>query len=127
MGNMWYDQYQGIPPSGSALESLLLYVCIDRRQSELLANRALVQSIIPLHEGKVDAAIEAYQRYFDAVYPFIGRAGDHEKEDARKRLLELVKHPLRIPLRPIWRAKAEKAKRLASIKQFQLKPRYPGT
>jgi hypothetical protein len=50
-----------------------------------------------------------------------------EKEDQHKRLAEFVKKRASISLAPVLRAQAEQQKKIATMKQFRIKPRYPGT
>lgn len=101
-----------------------MLVSLQRQQQALLATRALVQSTLP--EGKAaDPAIKAFQVYYDAQMPFMERAANADKEAEREALLDFVKHPVRIPLAPIYQAQAESAKRLTRLRRFLLKPKVP--
>lgn len=126
MSGMWYDRFSGLPPRGSLLESLFLLVFLSRQEAHLLATRAIVQSTLP--EGKAATpAIEAYQKYCDRMFPYIERAGDMDKEDQRKRLAEFVKKRASISLAPVLKAQADQQKKISAMRQFRIKPRYPGT
>lgn len=124
---MWYDKYRGIPPHGSPLETLFLLVYLQRQETALLGTRALVQSTLPKDKEASDPAVRAYQKYCDAMFPFLERAANKDKEDARNQLLEFVKHPMKIDLKPIWKMQAANARRVAALKRFQLRPKVPGT
>jgi hypothetical protein len=120
---MWYDKYDGLPPRGSPLESLFLLVFLQRQEATLLSARALVQSTLP--EGKAGkAAIDAFQKYADTMFPFIKSAS--KETDMHERLREFVKHPVKIDLRPIRAAAADHAKQNAALKHSRLKPQVPG-
>lgn len=124
---MWYDKYQGIPPRGSLLETVFVLVHLQRLNAELLSTRAMVQGLVGLHESKKtsDAAIEAFQDYCNKMFPFMRRAMDTEREQAIKTLTEFTKHPARIALHPVYKERAEHAKRMATLKRFKLKPQLP--
>jgi hypothetical protein len=120
---MWYDKYPRIPPANSPLESLFLLVFLQRKEAELLATRALVQSTIP--EGSAaKPAIEAYQKYVDRMFPFIESAS--KPDDQARALAEFVKYKAKIDLRPVLQAQAESARRSAAYKSGRLKPQIPG-
>jgi len=123
---MWYDKFPGLPPRGSLLESLFTLVYLGRQEAELLSTRAVVQVSMPDSKEAQDPAIEAFQKYCDRMFPFLERAGDQEKEDARKRLLSFVKHPVKIQLKPVLKAAAARARKLATFKRFAVKPTSPG-
>ena len=120
---MWYDKYPTFPPRNSPLESLFLLVFLQRKESELLSTRALVQSTLP--SGKAaEPAIEAYQKYVDRMFPFIQSAA--KESEVHERLREFVKHPAQIDLRPIMAAQAETARSNAVLRHSKLKPSIPG-
>ncbi len=123
---MWYDKFPGRPPRGSLMESLFTLIYLGRQEAELLATRALVQVSMPEMREAQDPAIEAFQKYCDRMFPFLERATNQDKEEARKRLMEFVKRPARIKLKPIWKMQAQHAKRMATLKKFALKPTMPG-
>lgn len=129
LASMWYDKYPGLPRRGSPLETLFVLVRLQRTQAEILSTRALVQSIVGLHEEKAtqDPAIAAYQEFCDKMLPFLDRAVDNESEEARKRLADFVKSPARINLNPVYKQQAEHAKKMATLKRFKLQPKLPGT
>ncbi len=123
---MWYDKFQGLPPRGSLLESLFTLVYLQRKEAELLSTRALVQVAMPDEREAQDPAIEAFQKYCDQMFPFLERATNKDKEEARKRLAEFVKKPAKIKLKPIWKMQAQHAKRMATLKRFAINPTVPG-
>jgi hypothetical protein len=123
---MWYDKYPGMPPRNSPLESLFTLVYLQRQEAQLLSTRALVQVSMPTHQEAQDPAIKAFQKYCDTMFPFLDRASNQEEEQARAQLREFVKRPARIQLRPVWKAQAEHAKRMASLKRFAVKATNPG-
>ncbi len=123
LANIWYDQNRGIPQHGSPLESLFLLVLIQRQQAQLLSTRALVQTSMPDEKAAADPAIEAYQKYHDAMFPFLDRIGDPDTEAQRKRLEKFVKHNARIDLKPYWRRQAKAAKRVKNLRRMKLKNR----
>jgi hypothetical protein len=126
---MWYDKFTGIPPRGSPLETIFVMVRLERQQSQLLETRALIQSIVGLHESRKtqDPAIEAFQEYCSKMFPFLDRALNVEKDEAHRRLMEFTKHPAKIALHPIYKQQAEHAKKMATLKRFKLQPKAPGT
>jgi len=126
LAGMWYDKYSGIPPRGSLLESVFVLVHLHRQQAQLLATRALVQVSMPEHRAAQDPAIEAFQKYCDTMFPFLDRAADQEKEQARENLTKFVSKRAMIALKPIWKMQAEQAKRVATMKRFSLQPTAPG-
>lgn len=129
MANMWYDKYPGLPPRGSPLETLLVLVGLHRRQAELMSTRALVQSIVGMHESTKtqDPAIEAFKEYCDKMFPFLDRAVNTEKDAAHKRLEEFVKYPAKIALGPVYKQQAEHAKKMSTLRRFKIQPKMPGT
>ena len=127
LAGMWYDKFHGTPPRGSPMETVFLLVYLQRQEAQLLSTRAIVQSTLPEGKAASDPAIAAYQKYCDAMFPFLDRASNTDEDAARARLLEFVKHPARIALHPIYKAQAENAKRVATLKRFRLQPKIPGT
>lgn len=127
LAGMWYDKFRGLPPRGSPLETVFLLVYLQRQEAQLLSTRALVQSTLPEGKEASDPAIAAYQKYCDAMFPFMERAANADKDAERKKLLEFIKHRAKISLHPIYKAQAENAKRMATLKRFRLQPKIPGT
>lgn len=123
---MWYDRYVGVPPRGSPLESLFTLVYLQRQEAQLLSTKALVQVSMPDSKSAQDPAIEAFQKYCDNMFPFLERASNLDKEEERKALLDFVKKPARISLKPIWKAQAEQARKVATYKRFSVRPEVPG-
>lgn len=126
---MWYDKFPSIPPRGSPLETIFVLVRLERSQAQLMETRALVQSIVGLHETRKtqDPAINAFQEFCDKMFPFLDRAMNSEKEQAHQRLMNFVAHPAKIALHPIYKQQAEHAKQMANLKRHKLTPRSPGT
>lgn len=119
---MWYDTIRQIPKRGSLMETVLMMVSLKRQQASLLATRAIVQSTLP--EGKAaNAAIKAFQVYYDAQMPFMDRAANSEFEQAKANLMQMVKHPLRFSLTPHYQAEMAKAVRLSKRQRFALRAR----
>jgi hypothetical protein len=123
---MWYEKYPGIPPRGSPLERLFTLVYLSRKRTELLSTRALVQVSMPEGREAQDPAIEAFDTYCKQMFPFLDRAVDTEKETARKRLLKFIKKRARIDMRPVWKQQAERARKVAALKRFKMRPAMPG-
>jgi hypothetical protein len=126
---MWYDKFDGLPPRGSPLETIFVMVRLERQQAQLLETRAMIQSVVGLHESKKtqDPAIAAFQEYCNKMFPFLDRALNTEKEEAVARLNDFVKAPAKIALHPIYKQQAEHAKKMATLKRFRLQPKMPGT
>lgn len=81
---------------------------------------------MPDHREAQDPAIEAFQKYCDNMFPFLERASNLDKEQERAALLDFVKRPARISLKPIWKAQAEQARKVATYKKFSVRPQVPG-
>jgi len=129
LANLWYDKFNGLPPRNSLLETIFLMVMVQRRQAQLLETRALVQSIVGLHESKKtqDPAIEAFEAYCSKMFPVLSRAMDSDKEKARTNLADFVKKRAKISMHQIYKQQAEHAKKMATLKRFKLQPKMPGT
>lgn len=129
LANMWYDRFVGIPPRGSPLETIFVLIRLERQQAQLMETRALIQSIVGLHESKKtqDPAIEAFQEYCNKMFPFLDRAMNSEKEEQMRRLQEFVKYPAKIGLSSVYKQQADHAKKMATLKRFKLSPKAPGT
>lgn len=125
---MWYDKFP-VPPHGSLLETLFVLVRLERSQTQLLETRALVQSIVGLHESKktMDPAISAYQEFTAKMFPFLDRAMNQEKDQLNQRLENFVAHPARIKLDSYYKLMAEHAGKASNRKRFKLTAKPPGT
>lgn len=123
LAGMLYDKYPGVPPRGSPLESVMLLVFLERQRTQLRATRAMVQATLPADKEAQDPAVRAFRDYSDAMFPFLDRAQDTERENARKELLEFVRRPAVIDRRPVLRAKMQKNQ----AKRFKVRPKLPGT
>ena len=122
LANMWYDQYPGVPPRGSPLETLFLFVMIGRQEAELLATRTLVRgqfALLSKSPESAKAAYEAYQTYSDSMFPFLERAANTTITD-HERLMEHVRHPMRIDMQAFRREQAAQAKQ-KGLRKFKLK------
>lgn len=100
-----------------------MLVLIQRSQAQLLSTRALVQTSLPEEKEAADPAIEAFQKYHDAMFPFLDRIGDPDKEAQRKRLEQFVKKTARIDLKPHWKRQAKSAKRMQNLRRMKLLPK----
>lgn len=119
---MLYDKLSVVPPPGSPLHTVFLLVRLERSKTQLLEHRALIQSLVAINPNNTsNTIIEAYQTYADAMLPFLERAKDTEKDDAKKVLAEFVKRPARIDLMPLHQARAADAKRKAE-RVFKMRP-----
>jgi hypothetical protein len=129
VANMWYDKFVGLPPRGSLLESIMVLVRVERQRAQMMETRAIVQSIVGLHESKKtqDPAVQAFQEYCAKMEPQLDGIVKGEKQAAIDALKEFVKRPAKIDLHPIYKQRAEHAKRMATVKRFRLKPKSPGT
>jgi hypothetical protein len=112
LANVWYDKYPGVPPRGSPLETLFVWVHIQRKEAELLATRSLVRgqfAMLAKSPESAKAAYEAYQTYTDAMFPFLEQAANTTTDD-HTRLMEHVKYPMQIDIRAIRQEHAKEAK-----------------
>lgn len=110
-----------MPPRGSPLETLFVFVAIQRKEAELLATRSLVRGQFALLAKSPDAAkaaLEAYQNYADTMFPFLERAANTSVDD-HQRLLDHVRSPMSIDVRLIRHQNAMKA-RAAGLRKFQV-------
>jgi hypothetical protein len=123
---MTYDKFPGVPPRGSLLELLFTLVYLEKKRAELLSTRALVQASMPEHRKAQDPVIEAFDKYCDVMFPFLERATESDKEKARERLKKFVAKRAKFSMQPIWKAQAQHAKRMATLKRFAVKPTIPG-
>jgi len=114
---MWYDKYPGVPPRGSPLETAFVFVSMKRQMAQVMGIRALVQSTLPEDKESSDPAVKAFQAYCDAAMPATSTK-ETEVDVAKKRLMEFVKHPVSIDLKPIWGAKmADANQRVAAMRR----------
>lgn len=125
---MWYDKFSGLPPHGSPLETVFVIVRLDQQQTEILQTRAMLQSIVGLHESTKtqDPAITAFQEYCAKMLPFIEQAKDKEANQMKDRLEKLVQSPINLNVREILATRAEGVKQKVLAKQFKIKPKDPG-
>ena len=122
---MMYDK-ASLPPPGSPLESIFILVHLERRSAEMLAHRALIQAVLPAEKEAQDPAIKAFEQYCDQVFPFLERAANKDKEDERAALERFAAHPAKIKMQQIYKAQADHAKKIQSLKKFRIKPQSPG-
>ncbi len=117
---MWFEKASGPPPQGSLLESLFTMVLVERKRAELLATRALVQASIPAGKD-ADPAIDAYQKYVDAMFPFLEKATDTDADDQKKNLAEFVKRNAKINLTEYFQRQVASSKNIAAMKTMRRK------
>lgn len=110
--NLVYDKYDGIPPDGSPLETVMLLVWVERQQASLLATRALVQASVSKEDSK--DAIKAFEEYCKRMFPFYENATKVDYEEEKKALAELVKHPVRIDLAKVYAGQARELQQRAA-------------
>lgn len=129
MANMIYDKFAGLPPRGSLLETVFVITMAQRRQAQLMETRAIVQSLLGLHESKKtqDPAIEAFEQYCAKIFPVMSRAMDADKERAITRLQDFVKFRAKISKYEVYKQQAAHYKQMANLKRFKLQPKMPGT
>lgn len=130
MSNMWYDKYPGLPPAGSPLESIFVLVFLRRKESELLATRAMVTATVRAgREG--DPAVKAFKAFCEAMFPYLEQAANTELDNAKKALNEMVKKPLQIKMSHIYDMQAQSVassnRTARSMARFRVKPKLPGT
>ena len=128
---MWYDTVREPPPRKSPLETLFVLVYLRRAEQELMGTHALIQSLVmSIPSGtKIDPAIEAFQRYFNAMMPHLEKAAK-KKDEAKEALLRLTKHPVKIGLKSLYKQRSAQWKQAAKTKIPRAKlirPKIPGT
>ena len=112
LSNMWYDTAAGRPEHQSPQETLYMLVYLNRTQTTLLATRALVQTSLPNTKEAQTPAVEAFQTYYDAIYPFLESAASPENDEMHKALEAFTKvTSAAIPLKPIWQNQADAGRR----------------
>lgn len=117
LASMWYDKYPGVPPRGSPLETAFVFVTLKRQMAQIMGIRALVQTGLPEDKESSDPAVKAFQAYCDAAMPPVAER-ETSADAAKQRLLEFVKHPVSIDLRPVWNAKmADANQRVAAMRR----------
>jgi hypothetical protein len=124
LANVWYDRYLGVPPRGSPLETLFLFVYLQRKETELLETRTIVRgqwALLTKDPAAAKASFEAYQAYSEAMFPFLEQAANTTVTD-QARLLEHVRYPIEINVASIRQAKQAQA-RTKSLRKFQAKER----
>lgn len=122
MANLWYDKYPGVPDRYSPLETLFRLVAMDRKLEDLMSTRALVLGALADDSRGGKEAIKAYGEYCDAMFPFLEKASEFDKDKDRQRLLEHVKRPMRIDVGAI-RAERAAAARAKAAQKFKVRPR----
>lgn len=113
---MWYDKYPGVPERGSYLETLFLLVMMERKDAELMATRALVLGTMADGSGQVKEAIAGFQAYCDAMFPFLQKAAEVDKNRDYERLMSVVAKPIRIDIAPTLAERQQKARTKAAQK-----------
>lgn len=124
MANVWYDKYPSVPPRDSPLETLFVFVGIQRKEAELLATRSLVRgqfAVLARSTESAQAAYDAYQAYADSMFPFLEQAANTTTSD-HSRLMEHVKYPMQIDTKMVRHDRAKVA-RAAGLRKFKLEPK----
>ena len=75
LANVWYDKYDGPPPTNSPLESVFMLLTLRRMEAEALSTRALLTAALIGPEAKADPAVKAYEEYADKVLPRLRKPG----------------------------------------------------
>lgn len=102
------------------MESVFTHVFIDRKKSELMATRAMVQAVLP--DGKKgDPVVEAYQKYVEYLMPFLEKTEATDLDKQKAALAEFVKHNAKINLADYFKQQVETAKRLSLLKSLRKK------
>lgn len=115
---MWYEKLQGVPRPGSLLESVFIEVVFQRQNAALLESKALLTAMLLPENAKIDPAVEAFQKYLEAMIPFLdGR--DQEKVDQRTALEEFVKYKAKINVRDYFAQQTAIARRVASLRSLK--------
>jgi hypothetical protein len=122
LANLWYAKYPGVPDRGSPLETLFRLVALERKIEEIMATRALVLGAMADDSRGAKEAIKAYGEYCDAMFPFLEKASEFDKDRDRQRLLEHVKRPMQIDVGSI-RAERAAAARVKAAQKFKARPR----
>lgn len=123
---MWYDKYPDVPERGSPLETVFILVALQRKDAELMATRALVLGSMAEDTGTRKTAIKGFQEFCDTMFPFLEQAGELDKQKDMQRLLDHVKHPMRIDVGSIKAERAAAAKQKAHNKFKIRRVEIPG-
>ena len=143
---MWYDVATRRPPRRSPLETVFVYIYLRRAEQELMGTRAILQALVAQApaEAKMKPAIKAFEEYFDAMMPQLEKAAE-EQDEAKKALLEMTKHPLKIGLSSLYQKQADawkktvkmkvpkskvigiRRRKRAGVPRTAVRPRIPGT
>jgi hypothetical protein len=121
---MLYQLASEPPEPGTLLESVFLILTKMGQEEKFLQSRLMVEAILrPMAEGS-QGLQDAYRDYQDAIFPFLARGREDEKEKMRNAAKSWsAQGPLRV--RPLQTGRD--AKRFKSrMKQELNKPRIPG-
>lgn len=82
-----------------------------------MSTRAIIQALVAQapNEASMKPAIVAFEEYFDAMMPTLEKAAV-EQDEAKKALLEITKHPLKIGLSSLYQKQADAWKKTATMK-----------
>lgn len=122
-----YERYQGLPPSGSPLETVFLIVQREKQRADVLAVKAQAQSLILILQqlGASAAvskpAVAAFDAYVEQVLP-IEKPTDGIS-DEHKKLREFVKAPAKINTQHIAEQRLAVAKQKVAQNTRRLRPR----
>jgi phosphoglycolate phosphatase-like HAD superfamily hydrolase len=114
---MWYDTCRTRPVRRSPLETIFVYIYLRRAEQELMSTRAIIQALVAQAptEARMKPAIVAFEEYFDAMMPQLEKAAE-EQDEAKKALIELTKHPLKIGLSSLYKKQADAWKKTTKMK-----------
>ena len=114
---MWYDTSRKRPAVRSPLETIFVYIFLRRAEQELMSTRAIIQALVAQapNEASMKPAIVAFEEYFDAMMPTLEKAAE-EQDEAKKALLEITKHPLKIGLSSLYQKQADAWKKTTKMK-----------
>jgi hypothetical protein len=120
LANTWYDTAPAPAPRGSLLESVFTHVFVERKKTELMSTRALVQAVLP--EGKKgDPVVDAYQKFVEFLMPFLEKTETSDLDKQKKTLAEFVKYNAKINLTDYFKQQVATAKRLSLLKSLKKK------
>lgn len=128
LANMWFDTCRTKPPYRSPLETIFVYITLRRAEQELMSTKAIIQALVAgAHpKAKMDPAIKAFEDYFDVMMPQIEKAAA-EQDEAKKALIEMTKHPLKIGLQGLYKKQADAWKKTVKMKVPKAKVIRPRT
>lgn len=82
--NTFLDRLSEYPPKGSLQETALLLTYFKRQEAVLLRDTAIIQALNPSK-----AAIDRFEEYRSAAFPFVQHGQEQEQERLEKALEEV--------------------------------------